>query len=94
MEHVRAVGVSAFGGTQQTAYATANALPAVQAFLAPVGVTQIRQFWATENAPSAGSLAGLQSTCQCCRLLGRADVRAAAVSELHAASGLDRVQRR
>ena len=55
-------GYPAFGGTQQTAYATANALPAVQAFLAPVGVTQIRQFWATENAPSAGSLAGLQST--------------------------------
>ena len=37
MEHVRAVGVSRLWGDAATAYATANALPAVQAFLVPVG---------------------------------------------------------
>jgi hypothetical protein len=54
-------GYPAFTGVQQAAYTTANQLPVIQAQLAPEGVSTIRDFLSTENAPSAGSLAVLQS---------------------------------
>lgn len=55
-------GYPAFVGVQQSAYAAASQLPAVEALLAPAGAATIRDFWTAENAPSAESLAGLQST--------------------------------
>ena len=56
-----APGYPDFPGTQNAAYATANQLPAVQPFLEQAGVDTIRDYWSTENAPSATSLASLQS---------------------------------
>jgi uncharacterized repeat protein (TIGR01451 family) len=53
-------GYPAFTGAQQSAYTSANQLPAVRALLGPA--TTIRAFWTAANAPSADSLAGLQST--------------------------------
>jgi uncharacterized repeat protein (TIGR01451 family) len=54
-------GYPAFTGAQQSAYVTANQLPAVQAQLAGANVTTIRDYLQTENQPAAASLAGLQS---------------------------------
>jgi hypothetical protein len=57
-----ASGYPDFEGAQQNAYTAANGLQAIEAILQPAGVTKIRDYWMTANAPTSDSLGGLQTT--------------------------------